>query len=94
MHAAAQCRKLTEEIEGIDIASMMALYMVAAFHWVQYVDIEPFLARMKEMVLDELQVDLIAPTHGLVIGNPRATLPAIVDGMRTASAQPTTGMPE
>jgi hypothetical protein len=49
---------------------------------------------MKEMVLDELQVDLIAPTHGLVIGNPRATLPAIVDGMRTASAQPTTGMPE
>lgn len=92
VHDADHCGKLTEETEGLDIAAMMSLFMVAAFHWVEYVDIEPFLERMEDLILDDLKVELIAPTHGLVIGNPRATLPAIAAGMRQAGAKTSTGL--
>lgn len=82
LHDASQCRALAEEIPGLDIAGMMALFIVAAFHWVEYVDVEPFITRMDELVFEELRAELLAPTHGLPIGDPAATLPAIREGLR------------
>ena len=38
--------------------------------------------RLDELVLRELDVALIAPTHGLPISDPRATLPRIREGLR------------
>jgi hypothetical protein len=54
----------------------------------QYIDIEPYVKRLDELIFDELDVAVIAPTHGLPIGDPKATLPAVREGYRLASATP------
>ena len=43
---------------------------------------EPYIRRLDELVLRELDVALIAPTHGLPISDPRGTLPRIREGLR------------
>ena len=93
-HDATHCGHLTEAIPTLDIPAMMALFAVAAFHWVEYVDIEPYLDRLDEVVLDELGAELIAPTHGLPIGDPRGTLPAIREGLRRVSRTVSEGLLE
>jgi flavorubredoxin len=93
-HNAKHCGHLTEDIPDIDIPAMMALFAVAAFHWVEYVDIEPYLERLDELVFDELGAELIAPTHGLPIGDPRATLPAVREGLRRVSSSVSEGLLE
>lgn len=93
-HDATHCGHLTEDVPSLDIPSMMALFAVAAFHWVEYVDIEPYLERLDELVLGELEAELIAPTHGLPIGNPRATLPDVREGLRRVSASVSEGLLE
>jgi hypothetical protein len=40
-----------------------------------------FLERQDRLVLEELEVEIIAPTHGLPIRSPRATLPEIRAGL-------------
>ncbi len=93
-HDATHCGHLTEEIPSLDIPAMMALFAVAAFHWVEYVDIEPYLKRLDELVFDELGATLIAPTHGLPIGDPTATLPAVREGLRRVSRSVSEGLLE
>jgi flavorubredoxin len=93
-HDARQCGHLTEDAKSLDIPAMMALFAVAAFHWVEYVDIEPYLTRLDELVFEELAVELIAPTHGLPIGDPGATLPAIREGLRRVSHSVSEGLLE
>ena len=41
------------------------------------------IARLRELMFDELDVWVVAPTHGLPIGDPRATMPTVEAGMRT-----------
>lgn len=84
-HNADHCGRASEEIPSLDIPAMMALFAVAAFNWVEYVDVEPYLTRLDELVFDELDARLIAPTHGLPIKDPSATLPAIREGLRRVS---------
>jgi hypothetical protein len=58
----------------------------------EYVDIEPYLKRLDELVFNELQAELILPTHGLPIGDPHATLPYIREGLRRVSVNATEGL--
>jgi flavorubredoxin len=85
-HDAAHCGKFTEDADGLDIPAEMSLFARAAFNWTLHVDIEPLIDRLEELVFDELDVAMIAPTHGLPIRDPRATLPKISEGLRNVSA--------
>jgi hypothetical protein len=38
--------------------------------WTRHVDIEPYIDRLNEFIFDGLDVQIIAPTHGLPILNP------------------------
>lgn len=91
-HNAAHCGHFTEDIPALDIPGMMALFAVAAFHWVEYVDIEPYLRRLDVLVFDELGAELIAPTHGLPIANPRKTLDDVYEGLRRVSSSVSEGV--
>jgi flavorubredoxin len=91
-HDARHCGHLAEEVPSLDIPSMMAIFAVAAFHWVEYVDIEPYLVRQDEIVFDELGAELIAPTHGLPIGDPERTLPDVREGLRRVSRSVSEGL--
>lgn len=92
-HDERHCGHLTENCDPpLDIPAMMALFAVSAFHWVEYVDIEPYLDRLDELIFEELGAELILPTHGLPIGDPEATMPLIREGLRSVSANRTEGL--
>jgi flavorubredoxin len=91
-HDARHCGHLTEDVPDLDIEGMMALFAIAAFNWVEYVDIEPYLERLEALVLNELGTEMIGPTHGLPIGDPRATLPKIGEGLRSVSRNVSHGL--
>ena len=38
--------------------------------WTRHADIEPYIDRLHEFIFDGLDVQIIAPTHGLPILNP------------------------
>jgi flavorubredoxin len=85
-HEDGHCGCLAEEAPSLDLPDMTALFAELALYWTQFVDLEPYIARLDELLFDELHVELIAPTHGLPIGDLQATLPKIRDGLRLGSA--------
>jgi flavorubredoxin len=85
-HEEGACGHIAEEVPEMDISGEMAFFAEVAFHWTQYVDIEPFIARLRKVMFEELDVQLVAPTHGLPIADPRATMPTVEAGMRTMRA--------
>jgi flavorubredoxin len=82
-HTSGACGHLAEEVPELDLAENMATFALAAFHWAQFVDIEPFIERLHDLVLVELGAQVLAPTHGLVIGDPALTLPRVWEGLRS-----------
>ena len=85
LHSDQHCGHLAEETVGsLDLDDMTALFAFAAFHWTQYVDIEPFLMQLDEL-LAELEVEIVAPTHGLPFSDLDAVLPEIRKGYRAGS---------
>jgi flavorubredoxin len=81
-HDEGQCGAFAEEASELALPDMIALFAELAFYWTRFVDLEPYIARLDELLFDELDVALIAPTHGLPIRDPAATLPAVRDGLR------------
>ena len=61
---------------------MTAVFAEVTLPWPRLTDMEPYIRRLDELVLRELDVALIAPTHGLPISDPRGTLPRIREGLR------------
>ncbi|WP_170320669.1 MBL fold metallo-hydrolase [Patulibacter medicamentivorans] len=85
-HDVGHCGAVAEEVDGLEVADEVALFAMAAFFWTKFVDVEPYIARLNELIVDELGVEIIAPTHGLPITDPAATMPAIERGLRAGSA--------
>jgi flavorubredoxin len=80
-HREGACGRFAEEVP-MDIGGQMAFFARVAFQWTAYVDIEPFIVRLNELLFDELDVQLVCPTHGLPISDPKATMPVVEDGLR------------
>jgi flavorubredoxin len=84
-HDEDQCGCLAEEVEELDLPDQTALFAMAAFYWTQFVDVEPYIKRLEELVFEELDVELIAPTHGLPFADLRTTMPLVTEGLRAGS---------
>ena len=84
-HEAGQCGKVAEEVPDLDLPDMTSQFAELAFTWTRYVDIEPYIERLDQLLFDELDVRIIAPTHGLPITNPELTLSAVREGLRLGS---------
>lgn len=82
-HLAGQCTLFAEEVEELDIPDMTSLFSEQSLRWSKYHDMEP-IARRLEALMEELDVQLVGPTHGLPITDVAATLPHIVDGLVNA----------
>jgi flavorubredoxin len=80
-HEDAACGCFAEEAPHVDVSGGMAHFAAAAFHWTQFVEIEPYVTRLNT-VLDELAPLRVAPTHGLPITEPAITMPRVIEGMR------------
>lgn len=81
VHDACDCGHLAEEATSLKIDEQMQRFAFSAFHWTQFVDIEPYVARM-DALLQELEVRMIAPTHGLPISDLSQTMPIVRQGFR------------
>jgi hypothetical protein len=84
-HLAGQCGNSAEEASDLELQDMTAVFGSAAFPWIRYVDIEPYIQAM-ERVLEDLAVGIVAPTHGLPVTDIRVTVPKIWDGLRLGHA--------
>ena len=90
VHDADHCGRLGEEVtQTLDVPDGVALFALAAFHWTQHVDIEPYIARLDALLVDELDVALVAPTHGLPFSDLAVVMPEIRKGLRMGSAMNT-----
>ncbi|MBS1878501.1 MAG: MBL fold metallo-hydrolase [Actinobacteria bacterium] len=87
-HSADQCGHVVEEVEQLDLAAQSALFAHYALHWMRFVDMRPYLERL-ERLIDEREVAIACPTHGLPITDPRAVLPKIGAGLLSLQASAT-----
>ena len=62
---------------------MTGLFAELALYWTRFSDMEPHIAQLSALIA-ELDVALIAPTHGLPITDLRRTVPLVLDGLRLA----------
>ncbi|MFT4011815.1 MAG: MBL fold metallo-hydrolase [Paracoccus sp. (in: a-proteobacteria)] len=81
VHDACDCGHLAEEATTLKIDEQMQRFAFSAFHWTQFVDIEPYVERMDDL-LHELDVRIVAPTHGLPITDLSQTMPIVREGFR------------
>jgi hypothetical protein len=58
-------------IVSLDVPTQLARFGAIAFHWTQFVDLEPYISRLDKLLFDELGVGMIAPTHGLPLRDRR-----------------------
>jgi flavorubredoxin len=84
-HAENQCGCLAEEVPALELEQMTAMFAEFALYWTQFVDLEPYIARL-DKVIDELGVEIVAPTHGLPIADMETIMPRIREGLRLGSA--------
>lgn len=84
-HQPGACGSFAEDVPDLDLSASMESFALAAFHWTRYVDIEPYIDRLDKLLFEELVVRVIAPSHGLAIRDPAATMPLIRAGLRQIS---------
>lgn len=80
-HEAGQCGCLAEETVELEISDMTKRFAESAFYWTGFQDLNPYADRLNQLVFKELEARIIAPTHGLPIGDPAATFPAVIEGL-------------
>src|SRR5581483_10829844 len=61
-HAEGHCGSTAEEAPTLDVPDMTALFAELAFYWTRFVDLEPYIERLDELIFDELQTEMICPT--------------------------------
>lgn len=79
-HAVDQCGCVVEEVEQLDLAAQSALFAHYALHWMRFVDMNPYIERLEDLI-DDLDVSLVCPTHGLPITDARTVLPKVAEGL-------------
>jgi flavorubredoxin len=82
-HLAGQCASTAEEVEELDIPDMTGLFSENSLRWSKYHDMGPIVQRLQDLV-DELDVRIVGPTHGLPLVDVDATFPKIADGLLKA----------
>jgi flavorubredoxin len=82
------CGLLAEEAESVDLPQQMVYFAMSAFHWTQFVDLEPYVDRLERLIFDGLGAKMVLSTHGLPISDPVATMPKVRAGFEAIMAAP------
>jgi len=88
-HQDGHCGLLSEEAPSIDLVEELSLFAELALFWTKFVDIGPYLDQLEAM-LNTLDVRMVAPTHGLPIGDVAGTFPRVRAGLELGSERETT----
>lgn len=79
-HWDQHCGKTAEEAETLDLGEVSAVFAERALFWTKLADMNIYVDRLEELV-KELDVSVIAPSHGLPIQDLSKTMPKIRDGL-------------
>ncbi|MFC0407201.1 oxygen-binding di-iron domain-containing protein [Roseomonas elaeocarpi] len=85
-HTEGHCGLLAEEATNLDLQDGSAVFAERALFWTKFVDMKPYIDRFERLVAD-LDVRMIAPTHGLPVGDVARTMPLVMEGLRFGSRE-------
>ncbi len=83
-HWDGHCGKVAEEAESLDLVDVSAVFAERALYWTTFTDMTIYADRL-EQLLAELEVAVIAPTHGLPILDLEKTVPKVRNGLLAGS---------
>jgi len=79
-HWDGHCGLVAEEATSLDLADVSAVFAERALYWTTMVDMNLYVDRLVE-VMTKLDVQVVAPTHGLPVTDLPRTFPKIKDGL-------------
>jgi flavorubredoxin len=79
-HEQGHCGLLAEEAQDLDLKDVSAVYAERALFWTKFADMNVYIEEFERMV-DALDVRLLAPTHGLPVGDIERTMPKVMEGL-------------
>ncbi len=82
-HWDGHCGKVAEEAKSLDLADVSAVFAERALFWTTFTDMTIYVDKLEEM-LDNLDVAVVAPTHGLPILDLAVTVPKVRAGLLAA----------
>jgi len=83
-HEDRHCGLFAEEAESLDLRDVTAVFAERALFWTKFTNMRPYVERLYAL-LEELDVTMVAPSHGLPIADLKRTMPRIVDGLMYGS---------
>lgn len=90
-HQDGHCGQLAEEADSLDLGDVSAVFAEKALFWTKFADMRPYIERL-ERQLETLDVQFIAPTHGLPISDVKRTVPKVMEGLLFGSEAPMTAI--
>ncbi|MED5580191.1 MAG: hypothetical protein VX794_09200 [Nitrospinota bacterium] len=79
-HWDRHCGKTAEEANSLDLGEVSAVFAERALFWTKLADMNIYVDRLEEL-LEELNVSVVAPSHGLPILDLALTMPKIRSGL-------------
>ncbi|MEE9257494.1 MAG: MBL fold metallo-hydrolase [bacterium] len=79
-HWDGHCGKVAEEAESLDLVDVSAVFAERALFWTKFADMNIYVDKLEAM-LEDLDVAVIAPTHGLPILDLAVTVPKVREGL-------------
>lgn len=79
-HWDGHCGRVAEEADTLDLIDTSAVFAELALFWTNFADMSLYVEKL-DALLDELNVSVIAPTHGLPILDPETTVPKVAEGL-------------
>ena len=79
-HWDGHCGRVAEEAESLDLKDVLAVFAERALYWTTTTDMNIYVDKLEEL-MDELKVEIVAPTHGLPVTDLAATMPKVREGL-------------
>ena len=79
-HWDGHCGQVAEEATSLDLADVLGVFAERALFWTRFADMNIYSDRLEEL-LEELDVAVVAPSHGLPILDLAVTMPKVREGL-------------
>lgn len=79
-HWDGHCGMIAEEAATLDLPDVCAVFQERALFWTTFVDMDRYVERL-EWLMDKLDVQVVAPSHGLPVTDLARTYPLIREGL-------------
>jgi flavorubredoxin len=79
-HWDGHCGQVAEEAESLDLVDVSAVFAERALYWTMFADMEIYVDKLQQLLVD-MDVAVIAPTHGLPILDLATTVPKAMEGL-------------